>query len=78
MWQIGHSAPKVRSVTANATADALAYDPWWQHDPHDARGPRTVVPTLRVGTNSATLCVASLDAERRDAGSHAERGNQRH
>ena len=31
---------------------------------------------LRGNAPAATLCVASLDAERRERGSHAERGNQ--
>jgi hypothetical protein len=38
-----------------------------------------LVPTLRVGTDMATLCVAcgrGLAAERPEGRSHAERGNE--
>ena len=35
-----------------------------------------LVPTLRVGTHAGTLCVPTLDAERPDLRSHAERGNE--
>jgi hypothetical protein len=37
-----------------------------------------LVPTLRVGTYAATLCVEEWDgdAECRDLCSHAERGNE--
>ncbi|PNQ90461.1 hypothetical protein CCU68_21520 [Pseudomonas gingeri NCPPB 3146 = LMG 5327] len=37
-----------------------------------------IVPTLRVGMQSVTLCVTTSDAERPERHSHAERGNDRH
>src|ERR1700722_6523431 len=55
---------------------------WFRLSPPGSHAPRHLLfPTLRVGTRLSTLCVEfamarGLDAERRQTGSHAERGNQ--